>query len=195
MDKFEAKSVITRKAMSSALKKLMVKKPLHEITVTDITNACGFHRQTFYYHFTTIKDLLRWTFESDVEGFIRKNPATESWRDGLNMMFAFLSKNKKFCLAAYNSLGRDAIINFFGENLNLIITSVIRNLTAEIQIEEKSIDFMTTVTSGALISIVERWLRGEITWSTEEIVQNISYVAEDLAAGAKLRYKQKKQNP
>ena len=72
MDKFEAKSLITRKAMSAALKKLMVKKPLREITVSEVTDACGFHRQTFYYHFTTIKDLLRWTFETDVKEFIRK---------------------------------------------------------------------------------------------------------------------------
>lgn len=191
MDKFEAKSLITRKAMSAALKKLMVKKPLREITVSEVTEACGFHRQTFYYHFTTIKDLLRWTFETDIKEFVRKNPVNGPWQEALKLIFVFLSKNKTFCLAAYHSLGRETIIDFFGENLNFAVSAVIRKQAAETPIDEKNIEFLTTVTSGALISIVEKWLCGEITWDADEIVQNISYVAEDLTAGARLRYEQK----
>lgn len=80
---------------------------------------------------------------------------------------------------------------FLRENLNFAVSAVIRKQAAETPIDEKNIEFLTTVTSGALISIVEKWLCGEITWDADEIVQNISYVAEDLTAGAKLRYEQK----
>jgi AcrR family transcriptional regulator len=53
-------SDITKRAMSASLKKLLLQKPLKDITVGDITDDCGVNRQTFYYHFQDIADLIEW---------------------------------------------------------------------------------------------------------------------------------------
>ena len=42
---------ITKKALESSLKKLMLKKPLDKITIRDVTEDCGISRAAFYYHF------------------------------------------------------------------------------------------------------------------------------------------------
>ena len=55
----------TKKALADALKKMMVIKPIDRITVNDLVETCGVSRQTFYYHFDDVYDLLEWVFEED----------------------------------------------------------------------------------------------------------------------------------
>ena len=56
---YKKMSQITKRALEASLKKLLTKKPLDKITITDITEDCGINRMTFYYHFKDIYDLVR----------------------------------------------------------------------------------------------------------------------------------------
>ena len=41
-----------------AFKELLLKKSIDKITINDITEKCGINRQTFYYHFHDIYELI-----------------------------------------------------------------------------------------------------------------------------------------
>ena len=56
----------TKAALEESLKRLLLKKPLDKITITDITTDCGISRMAFYYHFKDIYDLI--------EGHVKKTP-------------------------------------------------------------------------------------------------------------------------
>ena len=43
-------STNTKNTMKDSLKKIIQKKPLNKITISDITNDCKISRMTFYYH-------------------------------------------------------------------------------------------------------------------------------------------------
>ena len=60
-------SELTKKALAVSLKKLLSKKELSKITISNITDECGVNRQTFYYHFKDIYDLLEWIYKNEVE--------------------------------------------------------------------------------------------------------------------------------
>lgn len=51
--------------LSGALKNAMKSKSLSKITVSELIEACGVNRKTFYYHFQDIYDLLKWTLEQE----------------------------------------------------------------------------------------------------------------------------------
>ena len=50
----------TKESFALALKKMMTVKPMEKITVKDLVEICGVNRQTFYYHFDDIYDLLEY---------------------------------------------------------------------------------------------------------------------------------------
>lgn len=58
----------TRKAIMEAFLKILDEKPLGKITIRDIVDECGINRNTFYYHFADIPELL--------ETIIRRRPTT-----------------------------------------------------------------------------------------------------------------------
>ena len=58
-------SNITKYALESSLKKMMLTKPLDKITIRDLTEDCGISRMAFYYHFKDIYDLVEWACVED----------------------------------------------------------------------------------------------------------------------------------
>lgn len=58
-DKNPSVSEHTKHALATALKQAMARKPLDKITIAELTHACNIRRQSFYYHFEDIYDLLR----------------------------------------------------------------------------------------------------------------------------------------
>ena len=50
--------------------RLLEKKSIDKITVTDIVNECGIARQTFYYHFQDLEDVVEWSLRQNLERLI-----------------------------------------------------------------------------------------------------------------------------
>lgn len=61
------KGLRTRNELAAALKELLKEKPITQVRVRELTDCCGLYRQTFYYHFEDVYDLLDWAFQQDVE--------------------------------------------------------------------------------------------------------------------------------
>ena len=55
----------TRQSFAASLKKLASIQPLSKVTVSALFDDIGFNRNTFYYHFRDIYDLLHWTLEQE----------------------------------------------------------------------------------------------------------------------------------
>ena len=55
-------AIATKKLLADGLKELLEKKTLDKITVKELVATCGVNRQTFYYNFQDIYELLEWIF-------------------------------------------------------------------------------------------------------------------------------------
>ena len=51
-------SAAAREAIKASFLKLLEERPLREITVKDIVRDCGVNRNSFYYHFKGIPEML-----------------------------------------------------------------------------------------------------------------------------------------
>ena len=52
--------IMTKRALEQALKSVLKTKNLKKVTIQDIADECGINRNTFYYHFKDIYDLVEW---------------------------------------------------------------------------------------------------------------------------------------
>ena len=100
-------SQVTKRALEASLKKLLMEKPLHKITVSDITDDCGINRMTFYYHFKDIYDLVEWSCQEDASRALAGKKTYETWQQGLLQIFEAVQENKPFILNVYHSVGRE----------------------------------------------------------------------------------------
>lgn len=63
--------VDVKSLIAQAAKELLSQKNTGKLTVKEIAEKCGITRQTFYYHFDDIPDLLRWILEKDLKQTMR----------------------------------------------------------------------------------------------------------------------------
>ncbi|UQT48511.1 TetR/AcrR family transcriptional regulator C-terminal domain-containing protein [Flavonifractor plautii] len=94
----------TKLALANALKKLLQKKFLDDITVKELVEECEVNRQTFYYHFQDIYDLLRWFLEHETSEALR---GADCWQDALRAAFRYVQDNHLAIYHVYRSSGRD----------------------------------------------------------------------------------------
>ena len=92
-------SQTTKRALSASLKALLSQRCLDNITVKDIVEDCEVNRQTFYYHFQDIYDLLRWTFEQEAERLLAGKKDTDTWQEGFLSTFRYVLANRSTCSA------------------------------------------------------------------------------------------------
>ena len=72
-------SELTKRAIQESFKKLLSNQPLDKITVKNITDDCGVNRNTFYYHYSDIYQLLEEIFLTEAQKSVEKMEVGQSW--------------------------------------------------------------------------------------------------------------------
>ena len=124
-------SEITCQAISGVLKQLMIQKPLERITVAEIMDTCGMRRQHFYYYFTDIYDLLRWTFEKEALELLQQQQGVFPWQNGFLHLFQYINQNRAVCLCALDSLGKESLKQLLEADVSSIVDRAVRQTAVE----------------------------------------------------------------
>ncbi len=99
----------TEKAIKETFLNLLNDRPLDKITVKDIVEECGINRNSFYYHFQDIPDLLGHIVKDQVDLVITEYPTVDSLEQAMEAIISFAIKNKKVVLHIFNSVSRDIL--------------------------------------------------------------------------------------
>lgn len=151
----------TKKILAESLKRLMKVKTFSKITVTDIISDCGVNRNTFYYHFQDIYDLLKWMFEKEAIEVVKNFDLLSNYEDAIIFVLDYVSKNDHIINCAYDSIGREGMKRFFYNDFIDIITSLVdtaekeQGVCLEKGYKRFICDFYTEALSGMLIDIVQ----------------------------------------
>ena len=113
----------TKEALASALRQMMTVKPIDKVTVKDIVEICGVNRQTFYYHFDDVDDLLEWVFEQDSDRVFPREVVYNRWMEDMMGYFDYLVSNSAFTLNVYNSNSRLYMLRYLKARMATCIRS------------------------------------------------------------------------
>lgn len=97
----------TRTAIINAFLQLLDERPLSQITVKDIVDACGINRNTFYYHFEDIPALIEAISKEEMDLLVQRHAKVDSLEDCLMIAVDFIMKKRRAVLHLYNSNNRD----------------------------------------------------------------------------------------
>ena len=179
----------TKRILADSLKELMKQKSLEKISIRELADTANVNRQTFYYHFEDIYDLLKWTFQQETVQLLHVDENSLFWKDGLLELFKYLEANKEFCVCALQSLGRGHLKRFFYSDISSIIGKVIKDHGEKWDCEasDEYIVFLTHFYTLSLAGLVESWLNGEMDQTPKEIIEMIDIFIQDQIRGAEHR--------
>lgn len=115
----------TEHKFAATLKQMMADKPIDEISVMALCKKCKVNRQTFYYHFHDIYDLLTLVYlDEEIEGIDKTN----NFYEMIKCIFDYYMKNQKFVDATLVSAGKDLVQDFLTNNCYLCFWRYINDL-------------------------------------------------------------------
>ncbi|MCX7772197.1 MAG: dihydroxyacetone kinase transcriptional activator DhaS [Clostridia bacterium] len=186
-------SVITKRALAQSLKELMRKTPLSKITVKHIVDHCGVNRQTFYYHFQDIFELLDWIYKTEAIESIAQYRTYSTWTDGFLKVFQYIESNKTFCLNTLHSLGRNHLDTYLYAVTYDLLIGVVNEVSAKMKVLEEDKKFIANFYTLAFIGLVIQWMHDGMKEEPERIIEKLSELVEGNFIKALQRY-EKKQN-
>ncbi|WP_298021215.1 TetR/AcrR family transcriptional regulator C-terminal domain-containing protein [uncultured Dysosmobacter sp.] len=74
---------------------LTKKQAIDDITVKDLVDACSISRQTFYYHFQDLEDVVEWSLRQNLERLIYQEEHFVSVLDALRLLMSFLLEQRE----------------------------------------------------------------------------------------------------
>ncbi|MBD8027356.1 TetR/AcrR family transcriptional regulator C-terminal domain-containing protein [Ureibacillus sp. Re31] len=179
----------TKRILANSLKEMMKSKAIEKISIREITDNANVNRQTFYYHFEDIYDLLKWTFQQEAVQLLAVHNSAKIWQEGLLQLFHYLDDNRTICLNALQSLGRGDLKRFFYADIHNILERVVKEHCNNLQASEQYLSFIIHFYTISLGGLVESWLAGEMEQTPEEIIEMIDTFIQDQLLGAQERIK------
>lgn len=166
----------TKKALAASLKKLLTEKPLDKITVIDIVEDCEVNRQTFYYHFKDIYDLVEWIYTSEATKALDGKKTYDTWQQGILQVFEYVLENKTFVKNTYNSINREHLERYlYNETFNLLI-GVVEEKAASMTVREDDKAFIADFYKYGFVGIMLDWIRTGMKEEPSAIVERLSFL-------------------
>ena len=159
----------TKYKLSSTLKKLLLKKDIEKITIGEIAQEASVNRQTFYYHFKDIYDLVEWIYMNEIIKEL-KIDVFNDWEKSCDFTLNYILKNKNFISKTYKISSLDNFI------YNQIYDQIFKKENKLFKNSKVDIDFMTRFYSHAFIGIISDWIKNGMKETPEQITKSISKI-------------------
>jgi len=171
-------SMMTKNALAASLKAMMERSSLDKITVKELVADCGVNRQTFYYHFQDIYDLLSWIYKREALDSISDYRTYDTWQQGFLKIFQYVLDNKKFCMSTYRSMGREHLELFLHQAVFDLLMSVIEEVNANMHVRVEDKNFIANFYTFAFIGIMLEWIRNDMSEDPRIIIERLSVLIE-----------------
>ncbi|WFR57050.1 TetR/AcrR family transcriptional regulator [Anaerocolumna sp. AGMB13025] len=181
-------SQITKIALAKSLKKFLTHNTLDKITVKDIVEDCGVNRQTFYYHFQDIYDLVEWIFITEGMKALDGKNTSDSWQEGFLQVFYYVQENKPLVVNTFHSIGRDHLERFLYNEVYKMLIDVVNEQAEGLNVSEESKTFIADFYKYAFVGIMMEWIRTGMKEDPKEITNHVSKLITGDIRKALLKY-------
>lgn len=148
----------TKNLIKEEFIKLLNKKSLHNITVTEIAKQCKIERKTFYYHYENLPQLVKEIFDEELEDVIKEFNETLSWEESFISAAKFILENKKVVKHMYESDYKVELEKYIFSISGEIMRKYVRRVAKDTKAQEIDIKLIAYFYQCALSSSLVEWV-------------------------------------
>ncbi len=182
----------TKDALADALIELLThEQPLGKVRIKQLTDLCGVDRQTFYYYFKNISELIQYAYEREVERMLSDKGIADiqqlDWKTRICSTLKLIQENPGLRKMITSSLSDRALRL---ELRNLIWSELEQTFLPhllEAGMEEKLAQDRLEYLSYMFESVLMSWLNSDIEKDPADILNHIEEMLIDYSSGVRVR--------
>lgn len=164
----------TRQAIMYSLLKLLQEKSIDKITVKDICELCEINRNTFYYYYSDIYQVLEELLKFETEKSLKEDQKYESFYEDFLKRYHLIIEYKKAVYNLYNSKNRDLILKYFQDITEDFVEKYVYKEVKGKKLLPEDIKFIIDFYSSSMIGNTLRWMRKGMQEKQEQLIYKLS---------------------
>ena len=171
----------TETMLCVAFMELLKKYPFSKITIQKLAGQCGVNRQTFYYHFDNIYDLMSKAFEYELVHESRIYEAV-TWEYVMSSFLQWMKANRGMLRDSLTNAElpylKRAIYPLVARSISCGYISKQDTKVLERQQDDFCINFLTM----GITQYILEWVERDFRESIEDIVEHLSWLLQKVYA-------------
>ena len=139
---------------------LTQQKSIDKITVKDLVEACNISRQSFYYHFQDILEVIEWSAQQAMEKALADSLEAESPEAAMQSFIDATIRHSDLIQKLLNSQKREFIEKMFADSIESYIRELIRNKVPDMNVNfanaEMALCFYASGIAGVLMKYASK---------------------------------------
>ena len=148
---------LTKKAIVEATLQTAQVRPLNKITVRDIVEACGITRNTFYYHFHDIYEVMECWIDLEFSRIKEK-----CGNDSEQIMFELVdlcALRKKVLVNLYKTIGAEQLSASLTKHFHDLLIEQLLLAADGLAVEQRDLELIASFYEAAFIGLLLRFLK------------------------------------
>ena len=151
-------SGFTKEIIARTFTELLDEKPMSKITVKDIVERCGVNRNTFYYHFRDIPDVVEFIMKKKWDEILEAPQEKSSILECMEDMAYMFRSNRKLMLNVYRSVKRDIFLVYMNDVASYIITEYFNKNVHKFNLTSQEIQMLIKYYKCVFVGVLMEWL-------------------------------------
>ena len=151
-------SEITKNAIKSAFTSLLEEKPLNQITIKELVRVCKINRNTFYYHYHSINDLVEEVMLDETDKITTAYPTPNSLEECVFAILDFVKENHRAIFHVYNSMSRATCEKFLWKVCRRFVESYWESADMKKHFTEVDSEIITDFYVAQCFGLAMHWL-------------------------------------
>lgn len=172
-------SKYTKTRIMDAFLYLFVEKSMDRLTVKDVIETAEVNRNTFYYHFEDIYDLLHQVLKRKLDDFSNDTEKYDTFYEEYVRSAKFLMNNKKAMAHIYHSKDRELLQMYMERITFIFVERFVREAAESYDISEEGIDYLTEFYSYTIVGNTMHWIQEGMPPYRERYLYLVSKSFED----------------
>jgi probable dihydroxyacetone kinase regulator len=162
-------------ALKQAFRLLLETRPLNRISVVEVCEAANVNRQTFYYYFKDLIDLLKASLFEEITEEVAKGRAYTTWKHGTLVTLQYLKEHNHVFLNIYYSPYFAEVNRYFTELTGNLIAGVMDEVVERLNlpISEADYRFMQSYYRIVFTGVMTEWLQAGMPENPEVLLSKL----------------------
>ena len=149
----------TKKLIYYTFIELLEKKPFDRITVKDIVEACEINRNTFYYYYSDIYELLEEVFMKELYELFEAHKEGRSWVEAFMKIGNTAYSHKKIINNICASRSYDYLESYMYKACKIIAVDAVQAMAEGMLVPDEDVEFIASFYEYAYFGVISEWFR------------------------------------
>lgn len=169
----------TKNLIARVFSDMANRKGFDKITVTDLVEECRISRQTFYYHFQDIFDVVEWSIGQEIEKAVESSLSAETREDAIRMFVEKTVTEYPLISNFLNSKHSRELEKHYTAGLRKYFEMLLKSKSHELDIKVSELEPFLSFFSYGIVGLLLDYYRKQ-KLSADEITRQICVMLDTL---------------